>query len=351
MLTKKPHSKLWLYFTGIVFATIFIVFALITLLWIGLFAADIISVVPRDRHVPILIFALGSLLLGVVIALCVGKLIIRPVQHISHAFGELSKGNFAVRVPENERIMEIREMVQRFNTMSYDLSHIETLRSDFVANVSHEFKTPIAAIEGYATLLQNHRLTMEKHDHYVEKILDNSRRLAALSGNILLLSKLENQETLPDRAEYRLDEQLRRCILALEGKWESKHIEFDMDLPRVHYEGSEQLLQQVWLNILDNAIKHSPDGGSIAVAIVQQEDMLAVSVRDQGCGMTEEVQKHIFEKFYQGDTSHKSEGNGLGLALVKRIVEMCHGTVQVKSQMGHGAEFTVYLPTSRQSLP
>lgn len=351
MLNKKPHSRLWLYFTGIVFATIFAVFALISLLWLGLFAVDVVHIDPRDRHVPILVFALGSLLLGAVIAVYVGRLIIRPMQHIGHAFGELSKGNFAVRVPENERIMEIREMAQRFNAMSYDLSHIETLRSDFVANVSHEFKTPIAAIEGYATLLQNHNLTMEKHDHYVEKILDNSRRLAALSGNILLLSKLENQETLPDRTEYRLDEQIRQCILALEDKWAGKQIEFDMDLPRVDYEGSEQLLQQVWLNILDNAIKHSPVGGSIAVTITQQQDMLSVSVRDHGCGMTEEVQKHVFEKFYQGDTSRKSEGNGLGLALVKRIVDMCHGSVEVHSQIEKGAEFTVYLPMNGQSLP
>lgn len=346
MLTKKPHSKLWLRFTGLVFATIFAVFILVTLIWFALFELNMIQVDPRDKPAPIVAFALGSLLLGTVIALYVGKLIVRPVQNIGNAFDELSKGNFEVKVPENEQIMEIREMAQRFNAMTYDLSHIETLRSDFVANVSHEFKTPIASIEGYATLLQNHSLSPEKHDRYVEKILENSRRLTNLSGNILILSKLENQETVLGKTEYRLDEQIRKCILMLENKWSAKNIEFDLELPRQIYYGSESLLEQVWSNILDNAIKHSPVGGVIHVGILQTDTHLTVIIADQGDGMTEDVQKHIFEKFYQGDSSRKAEGNGLGLALVKRIVELCKGTVTVESSPGEGAEFFVTLPSN-----
>lgn len=267
MLSRKPHSKLWLYFTGVVFATVFVVFICITLFWIILFELNVIELSPKDRHIPIVVLALGSLLLGTVIALFVGKLIIRPIQSISNAFDELSKGNFNVRVAEHGKVIEIREMAQRFNAMTYDLSHIETLRSDFVANVSHEFKTPIASIEGYATLLQNHNLSREKHDHYVGKILENSRRLSNLSGNILMLSKLENQETVLDQSEYRLDEQIRKCILMLEHKWSPKKIEFDMELPKIYYYGSESLLEQVWNNIIDNAIKHSPIGGYIRIAI------------------------------------------------------------------------------------
>ena len=343
-MSKNPHSRLWMYFTGLVFATIFAVFLSVTLFWIILFKLGVIGVAPRDRHVPLLIFALGSILLGAVIALFVGRLIIRPVQNISNAFDELSRGNFTIKVSENERILEIREMAQRFNAMTYDLSHIETLRSDFVANVSHEFKTPIASIEGYATLLQNHNLSPEKHDHYVEKILDNSRRLTNLSGNILLLSRLENQEMVLGKAAYRLDEQIRKCILMLEDKWEAKDIEFDMELPRQIYYGSEPLLEQVWSNILDNAVKHSPAGGSIGIAIHETPEKIAVSVSDEGSGMTEEVQKHIFEKFYQGDSSRKTEGNGLGLALVKRIVDLCKGSVKVESAPEAGTVFTVELP-------
>lgn len=342
-MSKKTHSKLWLYFTGIVFATIAVVFFILTSFWVLLYKLQIISIDPHIRHAPILVFLAGSLLIGCAIAVFVGKLIIRPIQNISNAFDELSKGNFAVRVPTNERIDEIREMAKRFNSMTYDLSHIETLRNDFVVNVSHEFKTPIASIEGYAALLQNHRLTPEKYDHYIEKILDNTRRLTKLSSSILKLSKLENQEMVMNKKEYRLDEQIRRSILMLESKWAPKEIEFDMDLPRQMYYGSEQLLEQVWSNIVDNAIKYSPMKGTIHVGIEKSEARLFVTISDQGGGMSKEVMKHIFEKFYQGDPSRKADGNGLGLALVKRIVDLCGGTITAESEPGKGASFTVGL--------
>ena len=343
-MIKKKHSALWLRFAVLVFATIFAVFTAITLGWYVLFRCGLLTVDPFGRHVPILLLALVSLLLGTVIALYVGRLIVRPVQNISEAFDQLSGGNFDVKVPENEKLREIREMAQHFNAMTYDLSHIETLRSDFVANVSHEFKTPIAAIEGYATLLQNRSLSPEKHDHYVEKILENSRRLSNLSGNVLTLSKLENQEIVSGKSEFRLDEQLRKCVLLLESKWTEKNIEFDMELPRVNYYGSEPLLSQVWVNLLDNAIKHSPAGGVVRIAIQQTDSLLIVAITDHGDGMSEEVQKHMFERFYQGDSSHKAEGNGLGLALVKRIVELCKGRIEVESAPGNGAAFSVALP-------
>lgn len=341
---KKTQSRLWLYFAGVVFATICAVFLFISLLWSVLYRLDYISVSPRDHRAPLFIFALGSLLIGTVIAICVGKRIIRPIQNIGIAFDEVSRGNFDVSVSEDMHIDEIREIAQRFNTMVYDLSHIETLRSDFVANVSHEFKTPISAIEGYATLLQTPGLSAEKHSRYVEKILENSRRLSSMSGNVLLLSKLENQEMIPDQSEYRLDEQIRQCVLMLEGKWEPKMIEFDIDLDKKSYYGGQSLLEQVWLNILDNAIKHSPVGGCIAIGLKKQNEWILISVTDHGDGMTDEVQKHIFEKFYQGDSSRTSDGNGLGLALVKRIVDLCKGEITVDSEPERGTTFIVKLP-------
>lgn len=343
-MNKKPHSKLWLFFTGIIFATIFVVFILIAAIWFLLFQLNLIQIDPGTAHIPIVVLSLGSVLLGTIIALFVGKMMIRPIQNMIDAFDELSRGNFSVKIPTNEKVAEIREMAQHFNAMAYDLSHIETLRSDFVANVSHEFKTPIAAIEGYAMLLQNPNLTQEKRSHYIEIILDNSRRLSNLSSNILTLSKLENQEMIVDNREFRLDEQIRKSILLLEGKWSAKNIEFDIDLPKQMYYGSEPLLAQVWSNILDNAIKHSPAGGIIHVNIHPVNKGLTVSIADCGEGMTEEVQRHIFEKFYQGDNSHKAEGNGLGLALVKRIVELCHGAILVQSTPGQGTTFSVTLP-------
>lgn len=346
-MSKRKCSKLWLYFAGLVFATVFIVFIIVCGIWFLLFELDILSANPLDRHMPILVFCLGSILLGAIIALFVGKVIIRPIQNISNAFDELSNGNFAVRVPEDEKIADIREMAQRFNAMVFDLSHVETLRSDFVVNVSHEFKTPIAAIEGYATLLQNSALSPERHEHYVEKILDNSRKLSNLSSNILMLSKLENQEAVLNKKEYRLDEQLRKVILRLENKWAAKSLEFDMELHKIMHYGNEQLLDHVWSNILDNAIKHSPQGGVIQVSIQETETALTVCITDHGDGMSEEIQKHIFEKFYQGDRSRRDEGNGLGLALVKRIVELCGGTVTVRSAPGKGAAFSVLLSRKR----
>ena len=347
MTEKKPHSRLWLYFAGIVFATTLLVFLIGYFALFLLYELGVLSDNPAVRRIPLLAFSAGSLLLGGAVALFVGRLIILPIQNISNAFNELSKGNFSVKVPENERIAEIREMSRRFNTMTFDLSHIETLRSDFVVNVSHEFKTPIAAIEGYATLLQNPALSPDRHALYVEKILDNSRKLSTLSSNILMLSKLENRQTIPQYSEYRLDEQIRKAILRLENKWTQKQLEFDIDLPTRMYDGCEQLLEQVWSNILDNAIRHAPAGSTIQVSMQQKEAALTVTIADQGDGMSEEVQKHIFEKFYQGDPSRKTEGNGLGLALVKRILDLCGGRIAVRSAPGAGAAFSVTLPGSR----
>lgn len=342
-MNKKRKSRLWLYFTGVILATLCSSMVLAILVWRVLFRIGLARLDPFGKHVPVLPFLLASLLLGAVIAVFVGKLFIRPIQDFIGAFDELSQGNFAVKVLENEKIAEIREMARRFNAMTYDLSHIETLRSDFVANVSYEFKTPIASIEGYATLLQDPELSSEKHGRYVEKILENSRRLSGLSSNILALSKLENQETVMDKREFRLDEQIRKSILLLESKWAEKGIEFDMELPKLMFYGSELLLSRVWANLLDNAIKYSPQNGIIRVTLQRCGQAVSLSITDQGPGMTEEVQRHIFEKFYQGDPSRRAEGNGLGLALVKRIVELCRGSIELQSAPGEGATFVVML--------
>lgn len=309
-----------------------------------LYNIGIIEVDVSDRHIPLVVFAIGSVLLGSIIAVFVGRIIIRPVENISNAFDELSHGNFDIRVSENEKLSEMKETARHFNAMVYELSHIETLRSDFIANVSHEFKTPIAAVEGYAMLLQNPNISKEKQAHYLEIILENSRRLSNLSGNILLLSKLDNQQFVFEKTQYRLDEQIRRCILTLENKWSEKNVEFNIEMPSAVFYGGEDILEQVWLNIIDNAVNHSPQDGIITVILNSEPGEIAVKISDNGDGMAENVKKHIFEKFYQGDTSRKSEGNGLGLALVKRIVDLCDGRITVESAPEKGATFTVFLP-------
>lgn len=344
-MIRKTHSKLWLYFSGIVFAAVLNGFLFITALWLFLSGQDIIKINFHAKHLPVLFFLVGSILLGLMLQLFVGKLIIKPVQNISNAFDELSVGNFSVRVPENNKLAEIREMAQHFNSMASALSHVETLSNDFVVNVSHEFKTPISAIEGYAVLLQKSSLPEEKRIYYIDKILDNSRRLSTLSSNILELSKLENQEIVMNCREYRLDEQLRKAVLLLENKWSDKNIEFDIDLPKIIFYGSEQLLDRVWINILDNAIKYSYENGVIKIRMYRDEEYIHIEITDYGEGMMAEIQEHIFEKFYQGDTSRKAEGNGLGLALVKRITELCRGSVSVESLVGKGTSFIVSLPS------
>lgn len=340
-MCKCRRSKLWLYFTGIVFVTVVAVFIVITGIWYLLFAIDVININPRTRHIPIAMFLVSSILIGSTIAVFVGKLFIRPIQNISEAFDKLSKGNFDTRVPTNEKISEIREMAKRFNAMTYDLSHIETLRSDFVVNVSHEFKTPLAAVSGYATLLQNPNLSKKQHDKYVTIILDNIERLTKLSGDILTISKLENRETVLQMSSFILDEQIRKQILLLEGKWSAKNIEFDIELPKIMYYGSESLLAQVWSNLIDNAIKASFSNGVIHIDMKEQSDCLTITITDHGIGMSEDVQKHIFEKFYQGETSHKAEGNGLGLPMVKRILELCNGKISVCSAPDKGTSVLV----------
>ncbi|MCD7945295.1 MAG: HAMP domain-containing histidine kinase [Clostridiales bacterium] len=348
-MNRKPRSRqLWFCLTGCVFGTILVGALLLLLHWYLLYRFQVVSITPADLHLPFLVLIPISIFIGTSITLLVGRFIIRPVNSISQAFDRLSQGDFSVRVPADSKVSEIREISEHFNAMVYDLSHIETLRTDFVVNVSHEFKTPIAAIEGYATLLQDKNLSPERRDYYLDKIIANSRRLSDLSGNVLALSKLENQETVLHRAEYRLDEQLRRAVLLLESKWSAKGLEFDIQLPSLRFYGNEPLLDQVWLNLLDNAIKHSPEGGVIRVGLQSDGDWVTVSVADDGDGMSQEVQKHIFEKFYQGDRSRSDEGNGLGLALVKRIVELCHGSVGVESAPGDGACFRVRLPVEGQ---
>lgn len=288
-----------------------------------------------------------SIIFSTCIALLVGRKVLAPINMINEATKEVAKGNFNVRLPEDPRAKEIREMAHNFNVMTQELANMETFRSDFVSNVSHEFKTPISAIEGYATLLQNNSLSEPERQEYIAKILVNARRLSSMSGNILKLSRLENQEITPIKKSYSLDEQLREVILLYASQWSEKNIDLDVDLEQVSFYGSAELLDQVWQNIFGNAVKFAPNEGKIRVILRQDEGSVSVSISDNGVGMTEEVKNRVFEKFYQGDHSHSSEGNGLGLTLAKRIVDLCGGSISISSKVGKGTTFTVKLPKEK----
>jgi len=267
---------------------------------------------------------------------------IHPVKTLINATHEVAKGNFDVRVPAYNK-NEIDKLMKNFNTMTSELGKMEMLSSDFISNVSHEFKTPISSICGFASLLQNSGLN-EKQQEYADIIASESKRLSKLSSNILKLSKLENQDIITEKNWFSLDEQLRQCLLILEKNWNEKHINLEIILDKVDYYGNKELLGQIWINLIDNAIKYTNHDGEIIITCTKQEDNVIVSIKDSGIGMSEETQKRIFEKFYQGDKTHSSDGNGLGLSMVKRIVDMCNGTIEVDSKLSYGSIFVITLP-------
>ena len=287
-----------------------------------------------------------SILSGAAIAVGLSKIFVSPMMKLGDAMRKVAGGDFSVRLDCTSKIRDVREVYGSFNTMVKELGNTETLQTDFVSNVSHEFKTPINAIEGYASLLQDSQLTDEQKNTYIDKIIFNTRRLSDLVGTILLLSKVNNQTISLKASTFRLDEQVRQSILALESKWEKKEIEFDIDLDEIEHTGYENLLSHVWLNLIDNAVKFSPQNGQIRIRLKQLAGSVTFSILDNGLPIPEADIDRIFNKFYQGDNSHASEGNGLGLALVRRIVAAAHGTINVTSSEDAGTEFVVALPSS-----
>jgi signal transduction histidine kinase len=287
--------------------------------------------------------ALLTILLGTGIAAYTSSKMLQPILKINDAAKKVAKGDFSVRLDERSIALEIEEIAINFNVMVKELSSTETLRSDFVSNVSHEFKTPLAAIEGYTTLLQDETLSRPEQQEYISRILENTARLSRLTQSILSLSQLEHQEIILQKEWFQLDEQIRRVLLGYETLWEEKGLVLDVNLDEVRFYGSKSLLAQVWSNLIDNAIKFSRPNGTLTIRCRREGAAVYVFVKDNGIGMSEEVKKHAFDKFYQGDRSHAEKGSGLGLALVKRIVTLCGGSVSIQSKETVGTEITVSL--------
>ena len=269
----------------------------------------------------------------------------RPVQRIISAAEEIMKGNFSVRIQPTHSIDSYDGfdiIIGYMNRMTEELAGIETLRTDFIANVSHELKTPLAVIQNYAAMLQQPDLPEQQRAEYAKTIMDASRRLSTLITNILKLNKLENQQIYPEKTVCDLGEQLCQCLLSFEDVWEEKDLELETDLAEgVLIESDPELLTLVWNNLISNAMKFTPACGRVAVSLETAEDFAVVRITDTGCGIPPEVGEHIFEKFYQGDTSHATQGNGLGLALVKRVVDIVGGDISVDSEVGKGSSFAV----------
>lgn len=296
-----------------------------------------------DWEIPLFIeLVVVSLFIGWIVTSFLSKLFFDPIKKLRKAMEKVADGDFSVRLNIDSSSQEIREIYSGFNLMAQELGATEILQTDFVSNVSHEIKTPINAIEGYATLLQDCDNLNGEQREYIEKIYQNTQRLSKLVGNILLLSKIDNQVITTKPSIYRLDEQIRQVIVLLEPEWSKMNIEFDVEMDNIDYIGHENLLFHVWTNLIGNAIKFNMNEGSIRIQLLQEADHVKFTIADNGSGISEDATKHIFDKFYQSDSSHKEEGNGLGLALVKRILEISNGEISVQN-ITDGCEFTVKL--------
>ena len=268
----------------------------------------------------------------------------RPVKRITQAAEKIMQGDFSVRIEplHGAGVEGFNQIIEAMNRMARELSGTETLRTDFIANVSHELKTPLAVMGNYAAMLQRPGITEAEKNEYARAISDAARRLAQLITNILKLNKLENQQIFPQVAEYDLGEQLCESLLQFEDAWEKKDLNIETDIQEdVRIRSDGELLGLVWNNLISNAVKFTPAGGTVSVGLRTEGQYVVVSVSDTGCGMKPEVGCRIFEKFYQGDTSHATQGNGLGLALVKRVVDILGGQIGVQSVYGQGSTFTV----------
>lgn len=286
---------------------------------------------------------LFSIIVFMLIIMGLSNKAMKPIVQLNNATQEVAKGNFDV-VVVNDSQDEIGQLTESFNKMAKELKSIEYLRKDFVSNVSHEFKTPISSILGFAKLLENRNLTDEEKKEYLDIIVEESKRLSNLSTNILNLSKLESQEIVFNKSEYDLDEQMRNVILLLEPKWYEKNISFDIEMEKISLHANEDLMQQVWINLLNNAITYSHPKGVIHIKVYNEEEQAVIVIRDEGIGMDEYTKERMFEKFFKGNSSLSKEGTGLGLALVKRIIDLHHGTIEVESRPGEGTTIKLAIP-------
>ncbi|MDO4733228.1 MAG: HAMP domain-containing sensor histidine kinase [Bacillota bacterium] len=346
--SRKRRLSLTLLFSAIV---IVIFIAVLLLAGLGIhFSVELGLLGEPDRvDIPtgqlLFIFICASITLGGAMTLFLSRIPMKPVNHLLNIMQRLAAGDFSPRIilpsPWN-RHPGMRELAQSFNKMAEELESTEMLRSDFINNFSHEFKTPIVSIAGFAKLLKRESLTPQQAE-YVRIIEEESRRLSQMATNVLDLTQVENQAILTDLQIYNLSEQLRSCILLLSSKWERKDIDFSLRFREHDIQGNQELLKHVWLNLLDNAIKFSPQASTVEIVIKELPEILEVSLSNPGMEITPEQQSRIFNKFYQADESHSSEGNGVGLAIVKKVVDLHGGKISVHSENGINL-FTVQLP-------
>ena len=348
-LRRKQGLDLILIFSCLVFA-IFIVSSLcVAVMTYVLVHTGALPIVEKDMpqaHRLILFMAISSVLIGFVLFIIPVKVILKPVNRLIEHMNCLAAGDYSVRMKFGKPFGEFsvtRMVSDSFNRMASELENTEVLRADFINNFSHEFKTPIVSIAGFAKLLKREELTPQQRKEYINIIEEESLRLSYMATNVLNLTRVENQTILTDVSVYNLSEQLRFCVLLLEDKWTNKKLDLYLDFGEYEIAASEELLKHVWINLLDNAIKFSPEYGVVEIKIKEEQALLEISISNNGKPIAPENYEKIFNKFYQEDESHSSAGNGIGLAIVKRVAELHNGTVYVKSKPNQ-TTFTVKLP-------
>lgn len=293
----------------------------------------------------------ASVIVGSLLAFIIANNILKPLSELVKATRRVTNGDFNVTLEvgwsERHTVKELRELIRNFNEMTEELRNTELFRKDFISNFSHEFKTPLVSIRGFARQLYEGDLSPEQQREFSKIILDETEYLSVLSQNTLLITNLENKDIITEKTNFSLDEQLRGCMICLEPQWSAKNINIDMDLDSIDFYWNEPLLAHVWNNLFDNAVKFTPEGGSIFVSLKRENGSIVAKIKDSGCGIPKSAIPHIFEKFYQADASHAAKGNGLGLPLVKKIIELCEGSIVVSSEVDGGTEFVVKLRDKR----
>ena len=290
----------------------------------------------------------SSIIIGTLLSFIAGSLFLKPLAELIRATKRVSDGDYSVQVDmgwaEKHTVRELSDLIRVFNEMTRELNSTAMFNNDFIASFSHEFKTPLVSIRGFAQQLYEGNLTPEQQKEFSRIILEETDYLTGMSANTLLLTKLETSEVITEKKNFSLDEQLRNCMLRLEPQWSEKNIDLSMELDDVTFYWNEPMLSHVWNNLFDNAVKFTPKNGRIFVSCHRNAGVITIRIRDNGVGISKQALPHIFEKFYQSDSSHSTKGNGLGLPLAKKIVELCGGRIGVQSDLGKGTEFTVILP-------
>lgn len=339
----SPQVVLTLLFATVVFITLFITMFIVGFAVFILFQAGVLEQVgPPNMAFLIIVLAFASILIGTAVGAIMSRFPLKPVNILINGMNRLANGDFEARI-EMGTFYIAQKVSSSFNTLAEELQDTEMLRSDFVNNFSHEFKTPIVSIRGFAKLLLKGNLSEAKEQEYLTIIVEESTRLADMATNVLNLAKVENQNILTDITRFNLSEQIRNCVLLLEKNWSKKNLNMVVHFDDYYINANEELLKQVWINLLDNAVKFSLNGGVIAIMIAEKPDAVVVSVKNNGPEISYEDKKRIFDKFWQGDASHSSEGTGIGLSLVRRITELHKGNISVISSPEETA-FSIKLP-------